>query len=285
LFIQCITGQMNETTFFRLKSLLGFRESGFYSQNGEDGVLQFLLRVEIIQSRNGTCVEFGVEDGSERNTRYLAENNNYTGLLMDGSYENPLINLKKEWIYSTNIGSLFLKYNVPNNFDVLSIDLDSFDYFVWKNISNKYKPAVVITEINSFFPPPIAITQKNGFHNKETHDIHFGMSLAAAYLLAREKGYSLFYVEEMGVNAFWVRDDMAKKLLNMGWPMNDIKLLYTPCGYGTGPRYQVNNIYVGQCHPVDNERIHLYGSWVNVINGFDWLPDFVPGFVQNFKYP
>jgi hypothetical protein len=123
---------MDKNAFEELKRNLGFSERKVYSQNGEDGVLIFLQIQGIIKVKNGYYVEFGVEDGMERNTREVNERCNFTGLLMDGSNENPKINLHKEWIYSYNINQLFRKYDVPKEFDILSIDLDSFDYFVWK---------------------------------------------------------------------------------------------------------------------------------------------------------
>jgi hypothetical protein len=123
---------IDRSGFDELKRTLGFRERKVYSQNGEDGVVNFLQQFGIINGKNGYYVEFGVEDGLERNTREVMENSNYTGLLMDGSNSNPSINLHKEWIYSYNINQLFRKYEVPKQFDILSIDLDSFDYFVWK---------------------------------------------------------------------------------------------------------------------------------------------------------
>jgi hypothetical protein len=88
----------------------------------------------------------------------------------------------------------------------------------------------------------------------------------------------------MGVNAFWIRDDLAKKLVDVNWPMNDIDLIYTPCSYGEAPRYNINGVDVGSCHPVELERVHKYGPWVNVISGADWLPIFVPGYKQQFAF-
>ena len=57
-----------------------------YSQWGEDGIIQYLLKYVPIE--NKTFVEFGVENYKEANTRFLLVNNNWTGLVMDGSSEN-----------------------------------------------------------------------------------------------------------------------------------------------------------------------------------------------------
>lgn len=70
-------------------------------------------------------VEFGVESGQECVTHYLREKSGFTGLMMDGSNENPGINLWREYFRAENIVSLFQKHDVPHpTFDVLSIDID-----------------------------------------------------------------------------------------------------------------------------------------------------------------
>lgn len=100
-------------------------EEKIYSQNGEDGILMSLLKLIGIKTRS--YVEFGVSDGSECNTRILREKFNFTGLLMDSDYENESIGLRKEFITEQNIITIFQKYNISKEFDVLSIDLDMFD--------------------------------------------------------------------------------------------------------------------------------------------------------------
>ena len=75
---------------------LNLFEYKIFSQNGEDGVTMKL--VELIYENNNNnkfYVEFGVENGFECNTRILRERYNWSGLQMDGSNENEMINLLK----------------------------------------------------------------------------------------------------------------------------------------------------------------------------------------------
>lgn len=64
----------------------------------------------------------------------MREKYNWNGLLMDGSNQNNSINLKKEFITRENIIELFNKYNVPEYFNILSIDIDYNDYYVFTTI-------------------------------------------------------------------------------------------------------------------------------------------------------
>ena len=109
---------------------LKFCEKKIFSQNGEDGITMKL--VELIYNGNNDnkfYVEFGVENGMECNTRILREYYNWKGLQMDGSNENDKFNLRKEFITKENVVELFKKYNVPQNINILSVDIDFNDHF------------------------------------------------------------------------------------------------------------------------------------------------------------
>ena len=121
-----------------------------YTQNGEAGVLaEIFARVGVT---NRYCVEFGCEDASECNTAFLLEHG-WQGLLMDpgGLSRNPWAVVRKELVTAENVNDLFQKYGVPEAFDLLSIDIDGNDYWVWRAIT--YRPRVVVIEYNAHVPP------------------------------------------------------------------------------------------------------------------------------------
>ena len=104
---------------------LKWKEKKIFSQNGEDGILEAIF--DRIGEGQKYYVEFGMENGNEVNTRFLREQKNWTGLLMDGGHSNPAINLHKEFITASGICGLFEKYKVPRpSIDLLSIDVDFF---------------------------------------------------------------------------------------------------------------------------------------------------------------
>src|SRR5580700_10783467 len=109
-------------------------EKKTFSQNGEDGVLEAIFNT--IGKTNQYYVEFGAENGVECNTKYLRDHHNWSGLLMDAAYQDGSINLQREFITAENINALFQKYSVPKQFDLLSIDIDFNDWYVWHAIDS-----------------------------------------------------------------------------------------------------------------------------------------------------
>ena len=104
-------------------------------------------------------VEFGVQDGSECNTRYLKELRNWTGFLMDGSNENSSINLHKRYITAENINGVLGELEASATLGVLSVDLDFSDWHVWRSIleAGRHRAVIVIVEYNSSIDPEHAL--------------------------------------------------------------------------------------------------------------------------------
>lgn len=99
-------------------------ERRIFSQNGEDGVLLWIFANIGTINRPPRYVEFGTENGQQRNTRFLNEHLGWQGLLMDGGNENLAINLHREMISTKNINDLLAKYQTPPVLDLLSIDVE-----------------------------------------------------------------------------------------------------------------------------------------------------------------
>lgn len=181
-------------------------EQRIYSQNGEDGILKIIF--DKIGTTNKFCVEFGVEDGTECNTRYLIDKGGWNFLQMDCG-DNLPATIKKEFVTAENVNQLFKKYDVPREFDLLCIDIDFNDYWVWKSIS-EYSPRVVAIEYNHHFPPADAKVVKYDPQAKLKTPSYFGASLLALAKLGKSKGYTLLVCDNRGVNAFFVRSDLVK---------------------------------------------------------------------------
>ena len=191
-----------------------------YSQFGDDGIIYFLLNK--IHPKSRTFIEFGVQDYSEANTRYLLETKNWSGLVIDGDFR-AMADLRRQEIYwrqdltaigafitRENINELFRQSGFAGELGLLSVDLDGADYWVWEAI-NSVSPSLVVAEYNSLFGGQHAITvpYHPEFRRQDAHwsCLYWGASLAALDHLARLKGYSLLGCNSAGNNAYFVRND------------------------------------------------------------------------------
>ena len=228
-----MTGWQEDAIYQKISDLKKF-EKKVYSQNNEDGItIELIKRLFSNRQNNRYFVEFGTQDGSECNTRILREYYGWSGLLMDGSYSNDYINLKKEFISKENIVSLFKKYNTPLNIDLLSIDIDFNDFYVlFELLKEGYTFDIIILEYNAYFLPNEDAVVKYDSNMMWDCTNYFGASLLSFKKLLNKFGYGLVYTESRGVNAFFV----AEKYKNLFNIYDDINLLYNSAKYGIGPR-------------------------------------------------
>jgi hypothetical protein len=203
-------------------SSLGEVEFQVFSQRGEDGILQYIIsKIEIPHK---IFIEFGVENYTESNTRFLLINNNWSGLVMDGDKKNTDF-IKSDFIYwkyditayhsfitRDNINGLISQYTKVEDIGLLSVDIDGNDYWIWEAI-DKINPRIVTCEYNSAFGPTqkVSVPYSDSFQRTKAHysDLYFGASLAAFCHLAEAKGYDFIGTAEPGVNAFFVRKDLS----------------------------------------------------------------------------
>lgn len=192
-----------------------------FSQWGEDGIIQRLVRAVPIA--RPVFVEFGVQDYTEANTRFLLVNNHWSGLVMDGDAQHiatirrsPLYwrhNLKAEcaFIDRDNINGLIRSAGIEGDIGLLSVDIDGNDYWVWQAI-DCVQPRILILEYNALFGPDAAISvpYDAAFVRSRAHysNLFWGASLGALTRLSKQKGYALVGCNSAGNNAFYVRQDV-----------------------------------------------------------------------------
>lgn len=187
-------------------------EKKVFSQFGEDGITKHILNnLPASPVTLKTYVEFGVETGIECNTRFLRENHNWTGLMMDGGTERAEIGLHKEVMHPDNIVSLFEKYGVQKKLGLFSEDTDYADYFLWRNILEAgYRPRILISEINSnFFADESVTVHDPGRHVRmwNNGDDYYGLSALALRWLWNKHGYLMVYCTTLQINCFGVHQD------------------------------------------------------------------------------
>ena len=128
-----------------------------FSQQGEDGILMEIFN-RIGHGRR-EYVEFGVQNGSECNTRNLRVTHGWHGHLFDNQNMNHAINLTKADIWVDNILQLFTNHNISKRLDLLSIDTDFGDFWLTKTLFDAgYRPRVLVVEINRNFQAHQSLT-------------------------------------------------------------------------------------------------------------------------------
>jgi hypothetical protein len=181
---------------------------------GEDGIIEAIQ--DCIDTTDKFYVEFGTQDCNECTTHYLRDIKNWTGLLLDGSNENPSINLHREMLYAENIVSLFQKYHVPHpTFDMLTVDIDlNTPYLLRAVLAGGYRPRMMVVEYNRNFAPGDSYVAVYTPDEMWIDTCYYGGSGLALERIAKAFGYSLVAFDRMGVNVYFVRND----ILGMPFP-------------------------------------------------------------------
>jgi hypothetical protein len=191
------------------------------SQHREDGIIDHLLGE--VGVTNGTFVEFGFAI-AECNCMNLVLNKDFGGLFIDGSkrvctdaksalswLNKPKVSVVNSFLSTENINQIVTEKGPTGEIDVLSVDIDGNDYWLWSAIE-VVNPRIVVAEYNASFGDQRAITipYDPEFVRYERHSSGFyhGASLAALQKLGTQKGYQLVGCDFTGVNAFFVRNDL-----------------------------------------------------------------------------
>ena len=187
-----------------------------YFQNGEDGIIEELLRRLAVT--DGWVCEFGAWDGIHLSNTFRLVERGFKAVFIEGDIARYKDLLKTAEAYPqivpvncfvahlTNdndnlLDNILSTTTIPTDFEVLSIDIDSFDYQVWRSVT-KYRPKIVIIEINS------SVSTNNTAHIHEPGRYE-GTGFRPMFDLGRVKGYT--FVLHTG-NMIFIRDDLFYKL-------------------------------------------------------------------------
>ncbi len=197
-----------------------------FSQNGEDGILLYLF--SLLGTTNRRAVEICAGNGVQCNAANLILNHGWHGLLLDGDAEQiargtdfysmcgiTSAELLHSWITADNVASLVERQGFNGDVDLLSLDLDGNDYWIWKALDS-LSPRVVVLEFNAVCGPEasVAMSYRPDYRlDLATRPYRCGASLGAFVKLARTKGYRLVGVLSLGFNAFFVRSGLGEALL------------------------------------------------------------------------
>lgn len=192
-----------------MQDLISYKKNVF-SQFGEDGVIDKVFRI-LKSDKEKWCVEFGAWDGiSYSNTHSLIKNKGWNGVLIEvnktrfNELLNTYLNSKKVVCLNKFVGfkgnnrldKILANTKIPEEFDLLSIDIDGNDFYIWEGLK-RYKPKVVLIEFNPTIPHDIEFVQSKDF------GVFQGSSLLSLVKLAKSKRYELIATTD--ANAIFVR--------------------------------------------------------------------------------
>jgi hypothetical protein len=205
---------------------VGFRA---FSQFDEDGILHYLF--SVLGVANKSVVEICAGVGYECNAANLIINHAWDGLLFDGDQRNVDIangffsrwpdtywrppTVCQAWIDAETINDRIAENGFTGEIDLLSLDMDGVDFWIWKAITC-INPRVVVLEINDCIPADVSVAvpyNRNFVVATDDKPGWLGASLAAWVKLGREKGYRLVGINRNVVNAFFVRNDLRPDLI------------------------------------------------------------------------
>jgi hypothetical protein len=204
----------------------GDAEFRAFSQNGEDGIL--LLVFSLIGVTNRRSVELGASNGTSCNTANLILNHGWTGLLVDGALREVEHGRRfyashpdtaaqpptflHAWVTRENVNDLVAGAGFRGDIDLLSLDIDGNDYWIWDAL-DCVSPRVVVLEYRTFWGTDRAVTVPYRPEFVAECPDYTGASLPAFVKLGRKKGYRLVGCQRLCFNAFFLRDDVGEELL------------------------------------------------------------------------
>ncbi len=207
---------------------LNEREFKVFSQFGEDGIIDYLVKKTKINKDEKFFIEIGVGNYSECNTKFLLMNDFWTGVVIEGNKE--LVNQIKdneicwkyglkvvsEWVRKDNINNIIEKNLLKDKVGLLSLDIDGNDFWILNEIEN-VKPIIVIVEWNSLFGFKKSVTTPydDNFIREKKHfsGQYWGASIKAFYDLMKSRSYFLVGSNMAGNNLFFVRNDRKNDLI------------------------------------------------------------------------
>jgi hypothetical protein len=189
------------------------------SQNEEDGLTYALLTAVGAETRRFVELGSGTNGG---NSGFLAEELGFSGLMVDGDerraaeaklrFGNERVTVLNAWLKRETVDELVREHGLDGEIDLLSIDIDGNDVWLWEALEAP-RPRVVVIEYNSLFGPEasLAVPYDPAFRRRAepgSKGAFFGASLTALERMGARKGYRLVAVEQRGANAFFVREDL-----------------------------------------------------------------------------
>ena len=198
------------------RGTLPLRRRGFSTFNEEQLINSYIAEL-LPDDYNRSLVDIGAGDGRTGSNSLALLKSGWNGLAIEGDnrkatklrelYRNlPNATACERIVTPDTVLDLFAEFKIEKNLSLLSLDIDSYDYFVLDKILELYRPAIVVSEINEKIPPPIKfkVTYDPDFRLREHF---FGYSIACLEELCARHHYAIVNLEYN--NVFLVPKELA----------------------------------------------------------------------------
>jgi hypothetical protein len=203
-----------------------FNDMGFrvYSQNDEDGKILFIF--SLIGFTNKLCLDMAFATPYGSNTTNLILNWGFHSLLVEANdlkgsqrffdaHKDSCIfppKIVQSWITRENVNEICLNAGFEGEIDFFSLDMDGVDYYIWEALT-VVQPRLVVVEYNDIISDTLSQTVPYDVEFDREHSDFFGASLKAFENLANKKGYRLIGTNQLGYNAFFLKNGIEEELL------------------------------------------------------------------------
>jgi hypothetical protein len=213
------------------RRLSRYSETGFrvFSQFDEDGIILFILATAGLG--RGRFVEIGAGDGIHAsNCANLAFNLGFHGLFVEsdpvavergrsvyGAHDDTRLYppaFVQLFVTRENILDVLASAGFADDVDVLSIDIDGNDYYVWEAL-DQVRPRLVVIETHTEHGNRDVLAPYRSDYDWRKADPSqpVGASPAAMTKLAERLGYRLVGGNRFGFNTFYLRGDLGEGVL------------------------------------------------------------------------
>jgi hypothetical protein len=213
---------------FNKEEILG-PDKRLYSEHSEDAIIKYIF--SQIKPLNTWCVDIGAYGIRSSNTYRLIQDG-WKSIQIEADRD---LFLEMEKVYKDNLhviilnefitpgrlkgscepnclDNILLKYEVPKDFDFLSIDVDSYEYEIWMNLES-FSPNLICLECNQFetdfsvidYDPSFDKVGKASLYKYKNKRVGYGgATVGLLNKLAEEKGYTYLCMDVS--NAFYIKN-------------------------------------------------------------------------------
>ena len=242
--------------------LLSQHEERQFSQNGEDGIIRWIL--DQIGLSAGWFMEIGAADGEENCTRSLMENG-WTGVWVEADSRRAeharmvaagRVSVIEEAADPSTIHAILAKARIPTRPDLIVIDIDSNDWWVLGALLSRVSPRMLVIEYNATYKPGQWWVQpyRRGACWDET--FRHGASLDAIAALAARFDLSLVGCNSNGVNSFFVSNaELRRSTLRARQPRVAYRAPWFASGLWGHPRRPARQAEIAADVPLSSDDL------------------------------